>query len=132
MTALTGNAFGAEKPSLAWQHVRRVLGGAAVFFIGYLAFRMPIAVFLSGTSLQERGIWVAPSVSYLLMAALATVLILSAAHRRAIARRAPTWEPLDAAATAAGIGPGVLDGPTTDEADGARNPGEVSRQLEGA
>lgn len=193
VTSLTGNAFGAGKPGLAWQHVRnggvlcsaitvplvvtsvlfshqftlafvddaslvpivtwylvimapgyllnvllalsmgmlngdrRVLSGAAVFFIGYLAFCMPVAIFLSGTSLQEKGVWVAMSVSYLLMAVLATVLTLPPVRQRVIARRPREWESQDAVVKGVGIKPDLLDGPSTDEMSGARKPVEFSR-----
>ena len=106
---------------------RRVLSGAAVFFIGYLAFCMPVAIFLSGTSLQEKGVWVAMSVSYLLMAVLATVLTLPPVRQRVIARRPREWESQDAVVKGVGIKPDLLDGPSTDEMSGARKPVEFSR-----
>lgn len=96
---------------------RCVLSGAVIFFIGYLAFCMQVAVFLSGISLQERGSWVAMSVSCFLMAALATVLILPSVRLRAIARRLTEWERLDTVAVAAGE---------------VRSPAEVSKRVEGA
>lgn len=187
ITALTGNAFGAGKPQLAWQHVRRgavlcgtitvalvvasvmfsrqltltfvddvglvqtvtwylaimapgyllnvllalsmgmlngdrrVLSGAAVFFIGYLVFCLPVAIVMSGTSLRERGIWVAMSASFLLMATLATILILPSVRERAIARRPPEPQPPDVAAAS-----DLLDGSSPQEVAGARPPVEVS------
>lgn len=165
ITALAGNAFGARKPALAWQHLRRgavlcgaitiplvlasvvfsrqltlmmvddvalvpivatylqimapayilnvqlalavgmlngdrrMLSGAAVNAIGYLVVSVPVAILLSGTTLQERGIWVAMSVGYALMAALASVLILPSVRQRAIARRRPEAASLDSIAS---------------------------------
>lgn len=189
VTALTGNAFGAGQPRIAWQHLRRgavlcgaitvplvigsvafsrqltltfvddvslvpivagyltimapgyllnvvlalfmgmlngdrrVLSGAVVFFLGYLAFCMPAAVFLASTTLQERGIWLAMSASYLFMAVLATLLSLPPVRRRLTAHRPPERE-------STGLTIEGRDWPATDDGSWSGEPDEPRASVE--